>query len=68
MAIKVIKKPAKSFAMECDKCGCEFTYGLDDLLMSFSSWFVACPICGERCMHILRKSQEDIRYEETHSN
>ena len=42
--IKVIKHGQKEFRGYCSRCGCEFTYELEDITLSA---FVVCPDCGE---------------------
>lgn len=47
--IEVIKQGNARFTMECDKCGCEFTYNLSDL-NCFDN--INCPCCGKSLHHI----------------
>ena len=42
--IKVIKHGKTEFRGYCSRCGCEFTYELEDITLSA---FVVCPDCGE---------------------
>ena len=44
--IKVIKHGQIEFKGFCSRCGCEFTYELEDITLSS---FVVCPDCGEHC-------------------
>lgn len=50
---KVITKPDKSFRAECDRCGCEFTYELDDMYKQFASEVVSCPSCEHAIYHFI---------------
>jgi len=50
--IEVIKQG--HFIMECDKCGCEFTYNLSDLS---STDYIDCPCCGKSLYH--KKNKND---------
>jgi hypothetical protein len=43
MAIGIIKKPPKKFTMECQACGCVFTYECHNIV---DSLFVTCPCCS----------------------
>ena len=42
--IKIIKHGKKEFRGYCSRCGCEFTYELEDVTLSA---FVVCPDCGD---------------------
>lgn len=44
--ITVIKHGKKVFKGFCSRCGCEFTYELEDVTLNN---FVTCPDCGESC-------------------
>lgn len=48
--INIIKHGDKIFATECNNCGCEFTYELDDVIGNV----VYCPECGEVEIHSAR--------------
>lgn len=48
MMIKIIKQGKKEFHTICVRCGCEFTYEVEDI--GFAG-FVECPTCGEQCSH-----------------
>lgn len=51
MAIKIIKEGRKTFTAFCERCGCEFTYDLNDLKLSCASDKIACPTCGKDFYH-----------------
>ena len=51
--IKIIKEGKKSFVAKCAKCGCEFVYELEDIIIDS----VCCPFCGKSIMH--KKQAED---------
>lgn len=47
-----ITKPGKTvFNGKCGKCGCEFTYELEDLWNNFGSGYVKCPECSDKYFH-----------------
>lgn len=48
MAIKIIKEGQVKFPATCGRCGCEFTYELEDVN---TAGFVTCPCCGELIFH-----------------
>lgn len=48
MAIKIIKEGKKEYYMTCHKCGCEFTYELEDINYNSS---VKCPCCSDNLYH-----------------
>ena len=45
--IKIIKDGQKEFIKTCNKCGCEFSYNLDDLYYDQ----VKCPCCENKVWH-----------------
>jgi len=47
--IKTIKEGQKVFTKICDRCGCEFSYELEDLN---AADFVQCPCCHKLLTHI----------------
>lgn len=49
--IKIIKEGQKTFTAFCERCGCEFTYDLEDLKLSCASDKIACPTCGKDFYH-----------------
>lgn len=56
MTIEVIKAGPKKFRASCEKCLTEFTYGIDDLKLSyraidFGTDCVCCPGCGAFVSH-----------------
>ena len=51
MAIKIIKKGKKEFITACPICGCQFSYGLDDLVESLQGKSVICPCCSTTLRH-----------------
>ena len=46
--IEIVKEGKKKFEITCIKCGCVFTYGLEDLK---GTRYVTCPECHEECRH-----------------
>ena len=57
--IKIIKAGQKEFIGFCDRCGCEFTYELDDLKLSCSSDKVNCPTCGKDYYHSTKNKEHE---------
>ena len=55
---KVIKSGKKEFITVCNRCGCEFTYTLDELLANYPLKYVKCPDCGNECHHPDQNSLE----------
>ena len=51
--IEIIEKGPEKFFVTCQKCGVEFSYELEDLQNGLLLPYVRCPICGERCFHII---------------
>lgn len=49
--IKIIKEGKKEFKVVCPTCGCEFSYGLDDLKRGITYSTVKCPCCGDEIVH-----------------
>lgn len=47
---KVIREGPKGYTTRCDKCGCVFSYELEDLGGILGN-LVECPMCGERLNH-----------------
>ncbi len=48
----VIKEGNKLFEAICPKCGCHFSYELEDLKDSWvTCWYTLCPECGTECRH-----------------
>lgn len=47
--IRIIKEGKKVFTRICGKCGCEFSYELDDLA---GSGIIYCPCCHNLLTHI----------------
>lgn len=45
--IKVVKHGYKGYSTVCYKCGCEFTYELEDI----KEGYVSCPDCNEKSLH-----------------
>ena len=56
MAIKIIKEGQVKFPATCGRCGCEFTYELEDVN---AAGFVTCPCCGELIFH---KRSDTVHY------
>ena len=51
--IKVIKHGYARYQTQCNICECEFEYGLEDIQRGKKECvYVACPDCGEHCLHI----------------
>ena len=46
--IEIIKQGQMKFTAHCYKCGCEFTYEMEDV----SAYAVTCPCCGNHIAHI----------------
>lgn len=55
MAIKIIKQPDILFTMECERCGCVFTYETVDLCKYMMCEYVKCPCCSEELPHSNRE-------------
>lgn len=51
--IEIIKKGCTKFGANCTKCGCSFTYMLNDLRRNYvrGGEQVHCPDCGEPVRH-----------------
>ena len=49
--IKIIKEGKKEFNAVCPICGCEFSYGLDDLKSGIAYSIIKCPCCGDDIVH-----------------
>jgi hypothetical protein len=49
--IKIIKPGQKTFIGFCERCGCEFTYELNDLKLSATGNKVSCPTCSKDYIH-----------------
>ena len=47
MAIKIIKQGKTKFTAYCDRCGCEFTYEMEDVVGEI----VRCPCCKNHIVH-----------------
>ena len=47
MAIEIIKQGQTKFTAHCYKCGCEFTYEMEDVVGDM----VMCPCCGNHIVH-----------------
>lgn len=52
MAIEIIKQGQTKFTAYCYKCGCEFTYELEDL---DAAGCVKCPCCENYIVHTKNK-------------
>lgn len=46
--VKIIREGTNKFQAICSKCGCEFSYELEDL---DSLNYVECPFCHEEYKH-----------------
>ena len=49
--MKVIKPGKKDFIGNCRRCGCEFSYTLEELMAQYPLKFVNCPECGDEYYH-----------------
>ena len=49
--MKIIKHGKKEFQTICSRCGCEFSYTLEELLSNYPVKTVNCPDCGYECYH-----------------
>lgn len=49
--IKIIKPGKTVFNVTCGRCGCEFTYELEDLHTYFGSEYVRCSECSHDSYH-----------------
>lgn len=47
MAIKIIKDGTTEFEATCPRCGCEFSYELEDIIVDS----LLCPCCKEKIYH-----------------
>ena len=47
MAIEIIKQGQTKFTAHCYKCGCEFSYEMEDVIGAV----VMCPCCGNYIVH-----------------
>lgn len=49
----VIRRAFTKFRKECNRCGCIFSYGIEDLEENFCSFHdeVTCPCCGKKFYH-----------------
>ena len=70
--MKIIKPGKKEFIGTCSRCGCEFSYTLEELKAQYPLKYVLCPECDKEYYHpdqniceenlsdyITRKSLED---------
>lgn len=48
---KVIKPGKKEFIGICSRCGCEFSYTIEELNAQYSIRYVRCPECGDEYYH-----------------
>ena len=48
---KVIKPGKKEFIGNCNRCGCEFSYTLEELKAQYPLKFIHCPECGDEYYH-----------------
>lgn len=55
--IRIIKEGKKVFTRICGKCGCEFSYELDDLT---GSGIIYCPCCYNLLTHIGVPATSDV--------
>ena len=48
--ITIIKEGKKVFKTKCNRCGCEFSYQLEDLDIALKQ-YTYCPCCNNQCYH-----------------
>lgn len=51
MAKEILNGAPSKFRASCGKCGCEFTYELNDVITTMFGPKTTCPSCGEWCAH-----------------
>jgi DNA-directed RNA polymerase subunit RPC12/RpoP len=53
---EIIKRGCDKFTADCTKCGCNYSYRLDELHHSYVTGtdYVACPQCGKQHIHHTR--------------
>lgn len=52
--IEIIRHGNRTFTATCEICGCNFSYGLDDIVHSMIA-HVKCPECGSFVEHRIAK-------------
>lgn len=63
--IKIIEQGQKTFTRTCDRCGCKFSYELEDLVGMDS---IYCPCCSKCLIHIGPGTQKiDLEKLDTHT-
>ena len=63
MAIEVIKHGKQTFKEVCSRCGCEFTYQLEDLKEDiFHNHYVKCPDCQTKISHKNEVKNKEIEW------
>ena len=48
---KVIKHGKKEFVGICDRCGCKFSYTINELKAQYPLKYIRCPDCGDEYYH-----------------
>lgn len=56
--IEIIELGKEKFEAVCTRCGCRFTYQLEDLKMPVFTECVECPECGKVYYHPIQKENE----------
>lgn len=56
---KVIKPGKKEFIGNCSRCGCEFSYTLEELKAQYPLKFLRCPECGDEYHHPDQSNNSD---------
>lgn len=49
--IQIITKGPENFKVTCQRCLCEFTYELSDLVKYISYEYITCPQCKHEILH-----------------
>lgn len=55
MAKKIIKSGKQTFEVVCSKCGCKFSYELEDVHL----FGVTCPECGCNILHPNQRDKDE---------
>jgi hypothetical protein len=51
MTVKILRKRLEPFPGHCSRCGCDFSYELEDVDRGPVKNCVACPNCDHECVH-----------------
>lgn len=49
--MKVIKHGKKNFVAVCARCGCKFSYTINELKAQYPLKYIRCPECGDEYYH-----------------